>query len=377
MAEFSQIEKINIAFKSLLGIQGTWNGNAQDGLQWFNEEYPYQSWVLNDDVIMASIPKAGSLQEAVSNLANNPTIIQEKYIKLSQVPGTNGRAWAAFKTYNEKESGVFDDWLQPQLFGRGYALKLYQDNGTHSDIQSNSGAPGNEIATSGAWIPNYKLGFIMLASGYTAIDLNWTTPLWVKVYRYIGPKNIDGSTVIVSMDNAYHNGHTITVDQGPIIIDPKLGSAPIQINQSTTAPTQNLENGQLALVDGLQYQYYKDVNKWFSINKETISLTARFGCGNYLSCDKFSGTKAGYTLLHKATIIGIAANVGAGALNKKFHLMKNGVWQSILELEMANGKYISHNVNLDFNEGDIIQIYFDPGPQSWSPRVNLELAWRL
>lgn len=378
MAEFTQAEKINLALKSIFGIQGMWNPDPPNGFHWSQEEYAYQQWVINNEIIMDEIPEAVDYAAAQSAAASNPGMIEEVELKLSVVPGTNGRAWAAFKTYNNKESGVNGDWIQPQIFGRGYALRLYEDNGTHNDAIPNSGAPGDEIATTvGAWMPNYKMGFLILGDTYTANSMGWTTPLWVKVFRYIGSKGVSGLTAGVSLDDAYSNGNIINVDSGSIVLQPINGYSPLQINESTSAPTQNLQEGQISLVNGILYKYDLSKNKWLSINKEFPSFTARFGCGNFLSSDKHGGINSGFTLLRDATITGITANVGFGAQNKTFHIMKNGVYSSIQSFTMINGSFVDDTLSIDAVAGDTIQVYFDAGAKAYSPRVNIELAWRL
>lgn len=376
--DFTDSEKLNLVLKSIFGIQGTWNPDIPDGFHWSQEEYGYLQWVLNNEIIMDTIPRANTQAEAQSILAANPQLMEQVDLKLSLIPGTNGRAWAAFETYNDKDSGVFGDWIQPQVFGRGYALQLYEDNGTHSDVIPNSGAPGDEIATTvGVWIPNYKMGFIILGDEYTADVMGWTSPLWVRVYRYIGAKGVSGTTAGVSLDDAYNNGNVLNVDNGPVTLNSGGGYAPIQITPSTSAPTQNLADGQLAIVQGIQYQYDSIRNKWLSVNREFPSYTARFGCGNYLSSDKHGGINSGFVVPRDCTITAITANVGWGTQNKTFHIMKNGTHTSIQSFVMASGKFQDDAIDLDIDAGDTVQIYFEPGPQAYSPRINIEVAWRL
>lgn len=378
MADFTQVEKINLSLKAIFGVQGTWNPDAPNGFHWSQEEYAYQQWVLNDEIIMNEIPRANTYTEALANMSANTALIEEVELKLSVVPGTNGRAWAAFKTYGDKDSGTNSDWLQPQLFGRGYALRLYQDNGTHNDSIPTSGAPGDEIATTiGAWIPNFKAGFIILGDSNTADAMGWTSPLWVKVFRYIGPKGVSGATAGVSLDDAYINGSIINVNNGPVNFDADNGYAPIQITPDTSAPTQGLAEGQLTLVDGITYQYDSTRNKWLSINREFVSFTSRFGCGNFLSSDKHGGINVGFMALRDGTLTGLTSIVGWGTQNKTFHIMKNGVYSSIQSFTMIGGKLLDDTLSIDIDAGDTLQVYFEPGPQAVSPRVNLEIAWRL
>ncbi len=378
MADLTQVEKINLSLKAVFGIQGLWNPDPPNGLHWSQEEYATKTWSLNSEILMNTVPAALTIPDAVAAATANPTILVEEEIKLSVVPGTNGRAWAAFQTYNDPSSGVIGDWLQPQLFGRGYALRFYQDNGTHNDAIPSSGAPGDEISTTeGAWIPNYKLGFIILGDAQTAPVQGWTIPLWVKVFRYVGEKGVDGGSAGVSLDDAYNHGVFINADESAVVVNASNGYAPLQLTPMTSAPTQNLAAGQLCIVGNIQYAYDGTLAKWLSTNKESPTFVGRFGCGNYLSADKHGAQYVGFTAIRQGTIVGITAIVGWGTQNKTFHIMKNGTHTSIQSFTMAAGKLIDSTLNINFDAGDTIQIYFEPGPQAFSPRINLEIAWRL
>jgi hypothetical protein len=374
MAELTQSEKINISLKQVFGIEGTWNPDPPNGLHWSQEEYAYKAFTLNKDLIVDAVPVANTSAEATAALVGS-TIIEVRDIKLTIVPGTNARAWAAFKTWGDATSGVYDDWLQPQLFGRGYALRLFQDNSSHNPSIPASGAPGNEILTTdGAWIPNYKLGFIVLGNANTVAAMGWKDPLWVRVYRYIGRKGITGATAGVTFDDAYNAGHTVTVDAGPIVLNAST-SAPIQLTPQVSAPTTNLSAGQLSMVGNTLYQYTG--TKWLSVNQETPSFSARFASGNYLTDDIQGTTASGFLAKKNGTILAVAGSVGWGNMSKAFHVMKNGVFTDIYSFSLTSGKYVNDTLNIDFSAGDVLQVYADPGAQSFSPRVELTIAWRL
>ena len=212
MAELTQIEKIELAFKRVFGIQGLSNTEDTKGLKWYEELYGWKPFILNDEIWMETVPQAADPSTADTNVIANPTIIEKVDIKLSLVVGTNGRGWVAYQTYNTPGT-ILADWLIPQLFGFGYAMRLFQDDGSGTAV-------GTEITTTeGAWIPSYKLGFIGLGEDSSASEMGWTAPLWARVYRYIGPNGISGETSQVSLNDAYDEGNVITADEGPVVIN--------------------------------------------------------------------------------------------------------------------------------------------------------------
>lgn len=370
MAGFTADEKVNIALKQVFGIQGLSSVNGSSGLDWYEEQYSWQPFLLNKEMYVDDVPRANSTAEADANAVANPNLIEKDDYKLSLVPLTNGRAWAAFKTFNDPNSGFNGDWLLPQIFGRGYTARLFQDDGSGT-------GPGSEITTTmGDWVPSYKLGFIVLSAD-TAAAGGWNTPLWIRAYRYVGSKGLDGSNIGSSLDDAYNTGATITVDEGPVTLNSSSGYAPIQLTPSVSAPTQNLSAGQLSVVGNETYIYNGSINKWLSLNQETPSFGGRFACGNYLTTGLHSAINSGFTALKNGTILGISASVGAGDMTKQFHVRKNGNLSNITSFSLVGGKYFDNSLNIDFDQSDTIQIYAEPGSLSWSPRINVQIAWRL
>ena len=371
MADLRSAEKVNIALKMSIGVQGLDNQDGANGKAWYEEKYAYTPFLLNKELYMGEIPFAADSTAADAAVAANPTLIEKLTIKLSLVPGVNGKAWAAYTTYNDSESELKGDWLLPMIFGQGYAMRLFQDGGTGT-------APGNEITTTqGAWITAYKLGIVILGAGATAADLGWTTPLWAKVYRYIGPKGISGATAGVSLDNAYDAGHVINVDSGAVTLSATNGNAPLQLTNLSSAPTANLTSGQLAVVNGVLVAFDSTRNKWLSVDRTHIPYTARFGDGNYLSSNIHSDINAGYTSLDNGTIVGVTAAGGVGNQTKTFYMRKNGSTTPLYSFQLVNGKFVANNLNIDYSQGDVIQIYCEPGngPIN-SPNVTLTVATR-
>lgn len=377
MSEFSDIEKINIAFKQTLGVLGTYNGRGSDGFQSFNEEIFFKKNTFNDDIITKNIPFAANQDLAVYYAERNTDLIEQKIIRLSPVPGTNLCAWGAFNSYSDINSGVMGDWIQPQRFGRGYAMQLFQDNGTWDPNRPASGEAGDEILTTeGIWAGIYESGFVVFGDSGKPDVMGWKLPLWAKVFRYIGPKGIHGNTIDTTLNDAYKNGTSMDLLNGPLILNTDQETAALQIKPNITAPTERLETGQLSLIDNVLYIYDKGRSKWLSLNKDTCILSARYGSGNYLSNGRFAGIRSGYTTPYKCTLTGISVNIGSGQENKHFKLMKNGDFVSLKDFQLEDGYYINNSLSIDFEREDTIQIYFAPGAQTYSPIVTLEVRQR-
>ncbi len=371
MADFTTVEKINLLLKMVYGIQGLSNTDDSNGLKWFNEKYSWNPTVKNSDIYASAIPNAATAAIADTNVAANPTIIEKRTITLTPVTGTNGRAWLAFKIVGDSNSGIYDDWLTPQIFGTGYAMRLFKDNG--------SGGLGTEITTTeGAWIPAYKLGAIVLASGYTASDLSWTTPLHAQVYRYIGPKGISGSTAHVSLDDAYNEGSAIAVDTEPVTFNASGTVAPLQVTPIAYTPSTALADGQVCNRNGVLYMYDTTRAKWISVEKPCISFSSSKGDANYLVSGSFSDINSGYVALRKGTIIGIAAVGGSGNTTKEFSIRKNGAESDLILFNLTNSKFYSDTYNIDFNAGDVLQVYCSAtGTAINAPVVQVYIAWRI
>lgn len=379
MAQLSDKEKLNISLKMVFGVQGLNNADPESagGLRWSEEEYGWNPFILNDDIYMDPVPYAANGTEADTNATSSPYV--EKVIKkLTLVPGVADRAWAAFNTYNDPDSGIMGDWLLPQLFGRGYAARLFQES------TSSPGTPGDEISTTeGAWIPSYKNGFIVLGKDYTASMMGWTTPLYIQAYRYVGTKGVSGASAGVSLDNAYDNGQTINADEGPVNLVASGGYSPLQISQITSVPTQSLDGGQIANINGLLYQYDMTRSVWKSVYEMIVPFSTREGSGNYLSIGgQHSDINSGYLGLRSGIITGISASVGSryndpSVLDKTFHIRKNQSQTSEYSFTTSGTYFSASNLDIRFEAEDLVQVYIESGAKAFSPRVSLHINWRV
>lgn len=377
MADFTQAEKVNMVMKLVFGIQGTANTDDSLGLRWFEEIYPWLFFVRNEEIFVETVPVANDRPTADSNATTYSFITKHapgsSPLKLTEIGRTNGRGWAAYINPVDPSAGIYGDWLQPQVFGRGYAMRLYQDDGTGT-------GPGTEITTTeGAWVPAYKLGAVVLGDDRTPADMGWNTPLWAEVFRYTGPKGIGGSTAGVTLDNAYNTSASenkiINIDDGPIEFNATNNYAPIQLTEINYAPTEDLDGGQIANINGVLYSYDDTRNKWLSIDQPNVSYQARLGDGNYLATGYHADINAGYLAVRDGTILAVAANGGKGNQSKGFEIRVNGTSQGTFSL--TAGEHTDDTLDIDFSAADNLQVYCAAtGTPVRSPRVNLMIAWR-
>lgn len=379
MAELSDKEKLNISLKMVFGIQGLNNADptTSAGLRWSEEEYAWNPFVTNEDIYMDPVPVAANTTEADDNASSSP-YVEKITKKLTLVTSAAGRAWAAFNTYNDPDSGLLGDWLLPQLFGRGYAARLFQAS------TADPNTPGDEISTTeGAWIASYKNGFVVLGKDYTADQMGWTTPLFIQAYRYNGAKGVTGSTAGVSLDDAYDNGKTIDVDEGPVRFVASEGYSPLQLAQITSAPTQSLDAGQIANINGLIYQYDATRELWRSVYEMVVPFSTRNGSGNYLTPGGQHGDiNSGYIPIRNAVITGISASVGSryndsSVLDKTFEVRLNQSQTAEYSFTTSSTYFSASNLDIQVNEGDLVQVYIESGAMAFSPRVDLHIAWRI
>ena len=374
MADLTQNEKLNLAYKIAFLIQGTSNTDDSLGREWFEESYPWAPLLVSKDVFIDNVPYA-AVGQGDTIQAANPAIISKIDISLTKKNGYNGRLWAAHSVYNDENSTIYENFLIPVKFGPGFTARLYQDDG--------GGGIGDEITTTeGAWIFAYKAGLLILGAGHTATDEGWTEPLHLVGYRYIGQTvaNIAGSAI--SLDDAYDNGRIITVDNGPVELDATPGAnayAPLRLNNLANAPTSSLAAGDIAVVDGRIYAYDGTRSKWLSVQRDKIIFNKRLADGQYLSlASDFISKYVGFICHYDSTIVGITAKADGGALNKTIRLRRNGTTSNLASFALSGGFYSSLTEDISLNQSDILQVFADPdGTGVKNIIVQIELAYRV
>ena len=197
MGNFAQEERINLAFKHALNIMGTMNLDGSLGRSWYEELYTNSHIVINDDIWTDTVPIADDQTTADNNVITNPTIL-ESYrdpnsfpntthgrLRLTIEPATNDSVLFARSIPGDPTSSILKDWLQPQKFGQGYTVRLFD-----------SATGGNEITTTQGqgWFFYWQQGCLILGNGTTPQTAFGVTDIYIEGYRYIGSKGVTSST---------------------------------------------------------------------------------------------------------------------------------------------------------------------------------------
>jgi len=374
LAQLSTTERINIAYKMTLSVQGTANTDDALGRNYYEEPFPWIAIITGTDVIVEPVPYA-AVGEGDVKQSENPTIISKVDMKLTKKSGYNERLWGAHSTYDDENSNIYSNFLLPQRFGPGYTLRLYEDDG--------AGNKGNEITTTeGAWIFSYKGGLLILGDNYTASDMGWTEPLHIVGYRYIG--DTLQSVVSPSLDDAYNNGRYVDVDEGPVELDatPDNGNkyAPLRLTNLTNAPSSALAAGDVAIVQNRLWVYDGGRSKWLSVHRDKPLFGKRRADGMYLNLANFSFVSRyiGFIAHIDATIVSISAKCDGGYLAKTIRIRRNALQTDLFSFSLSSGNYLNESANININAGDYVQVFADPaGTAANNLIVQLEIAYRL
>lgn len=155
------------------------------------------------------------------------------------------------------------------------------------------------------------------------------------------------------------------------------------LTQKTAAPTTNLGtanqipftviNGQLATYDKTNTR-----NKWLSASRQYVTFSGRDNAHNtneYLRNGVFTSNESSTRLIQNATLVGISANT-ASAETWTVRVRKNGVLTNLYSKALtASTGTQDATLNVDFDAGDVIQVYCD-GTGINRPLVVLEFAYR-
>jgi hypothetical protein len=130
--------------------------------------------------------------------------------------------------------------------------------------------------------------------------------------------------------------------------------------------------------NGITYCY--DIrNKWLSMNKNMFSF-GRSGLSNNQYLNFYAGTlpsnNSGLRMVRNATIVSLSGQTrDIGTCT--FHIRRNNLSTDVGYIDILNDYGRGLDVDMDVNEGDILQCYFDSAFSSIKdPMLLVEVAWR-
>lgn len=201
MAKLNTTTILDVVNKIAVGVSSSSNLK-----NYFEEDFEWKPQLELQDIFAETVPNAGNPSTADLNVTNNPTIIEKlDQVEMNPIFGSNGEAYAVYTIPGDNTSLKLDNFLKPQKYGVGYALRLFQNSG---------GFPGSEIfLTDGAFQFDYATGVMRFNDSNRPQDEGWTSsggPLFITIYRYIG---LTGAVVGV---NRFFSAFTSASNASPV-----------------------------------------------------------------------------------------------------------------------------------------------------------------
>jgi hypothetical protein len=180
-----------------------------------------------------------------------------------------------------------------------------------------------------------------------------------------------------TLQEAYNAGPSITSD-GPVIIDSTSSTkAPLQLSNRSSAPTDGLSAGQMAIIDNELYIFNVDKNKWLTPSKS-------LGFGRYGSADGHvlmapGGVRddnSGYQMRKQGTIIGVTMHSTTQVANKNIYIRLNKNTVHTVTTDV-NGDIQDDTLNIDFDSGDVVSVVVSSaGSPLKNPVLAFDYCWR-
>jgi hypothetical protein len=205
-------------------------------------------------------------------------------------------------------------------------------------------------------------GVISAASSYTLPTASTTTLGGVKVDgTSITISNgviSTGGSAIGSLDAAYGNGRSVSVDSGPIVLAASGCYAPLQLSPISYTPTCAIADGQMCYSGGNLYVY--DTTRGHFLSVDSCQFAASYSGTNvqnrYLSVGSVSmSSSAGYVMPWNGTVIAMGGT-STSSNSQTLCVYKNG--SQVAAVSWTNGTTAySATVFTDFVAGDIMSLY--------------------
>ena len=230
-----------------------------------------------------------------------------------------------------------------------------------------------------------KDGFLSSAipiseSGTTGLDSSFSSTSIIGAINELA----SGLGAANDLDEAYDgssgsgSGRTIIADSGPVEIDAASGTnAPLELNELSSAPSSNLESGQLAVIGDQLYLYDGNRSKWLSVNEEHYVFSSNVAKGKYLKIGSAFGYGVGYRIPINATITKVNARQNGGNSSATIQIRKNGSSTPIKTFNLSSSVYTSTDDDIDLTAGDYLQAFVTgSGAPVKKMVLDLFIKWR-
>lgn len=168
----------------------------------------------------------------------------------------------------------------------------------------------------------------------------------------------------------------LTIDVGT------SGLAPLELTNTSTAPTTNLNAGQLAVINNELYFYEPNRGHWLSVTTIPIPFTrsGNVNSQNLYFDGRIANQNSGAHMPKNGTIVHVSATSSGGSATKRFQiLVRNGGSDvSVTDVSLVANNLNDDSLDIDFSAGDSLTMRArDDGDGDVSnPSVILWIKWR-
>lgn len=189
-----------------------------------------------------------------------------------------------------------------------------------------------------------------------------------------------------TLDGAYDEGgagvgRIINADTGAVIFNTGVATtAPLEITPKAALPTTGLQDGQIAVRDGILCIYDSTRTKWLSVQRQFLIFGRRGRTSDqYLNfcVGRLPSSNSGFRLVRDACIVSISGQLDANG-TCDIHVRRNDLATNIVSLSISStfgNSDVSTNINL--SENDYVQSYLSSASNIQDPVCVIEIAWRL
>jgi len=188
-----------------------------------------------------------------------------------------------------------------------------------------------------------------------------------------------------TLDGAYDEGgagvgRTITADAGPVVINTDTATtAPLELTPKAALPTTGLQDGQIAVKDGMLFIYDSTRTKWLSVQREVLVFGRRRKVKNqYLNfaVGNLASNNSGYRIPRNATIVAMTGQLDSNG-TCDMRVRRNDTATNIATLSISNSNgAVDISTNIDINANDYLQSYLSASNRVEDPVFMITIAYR-
>ena len=178
----------------------------------------------------------------------------------------------------------------------------------------------------------------------------------------------------VSLQGAYDNGRTININNKAIAFT-YSSYAPLQFQNAASAPNLDLQDGQVAVIQGDLCAFDSGRMKWLSVAEMQYLWSDQACNGKYLRIGVSTDASIGYLIPKNCTIIKVAVKIASGNQAKEMQIRRNGT--TIKTFNLSSGSYYSNSEDINVAAGSLLQAYCSGGGGAiQDPVMSIYIKWR-